>query len=332
MTFSFESSTTTAPTKAGEIRSPTQKPAGTTPSDTLSSTANSNRPVEPTIWGAIEHYHFQNFVQPENENCEKRPPKCIIIGVPNAGVRELRDFLKLNPYIQVYEGDEQYFLNDDVYKQGYEWLRNEMPCSYSSQVTVAENEEYFHSSIVPPRIYKFDKSTKLILVVKEPINRSISHFNELFGEISVPKPIQYSEVVLDSKRKGLNTLHPVLNMSIYDDNTYTWLRYFNLSQFHIVESERLTRDPAAVLAEIETFLGLGHFIHSDMFVFNQEKVFPCIRSNISSTGMACYDGKDAQQYASPETVASPDLIALLKRYFQPRNTRFFKMIGQQYAW
>ena len=328
----MESSSTAAPTQVVATSTTTKKSIGKTPDDTPSSTSVPYRPAETTIQDAINYFHFQNFVKPKNENFEKRFPTCIIIGAPNTGARELRDFLKLNPYIEVYDGEQPFFVTNDIYKKGYEWLKNEMPFSYSNQVTVIENDAYFHTSIVPERFYQYYKSIKLILVVKEPITRSISHFNYLLDETSIPKASQYSNVVLDSKGKGLNTQHQVLNMSIYDDSINIWLKYFNMSQFHIIESERLTREPAAVLAEVEEFLELGHFIRPDMFVFDQEKLFPCVRSNTTSNGMVCHGGNGTKPYASPETIASLDVIAKLKEFFGPRNERFFKLIGRSFAW
>ena len=277
-------------------------------------------------------FHFQNFVKPENEICEKRLPKCIIIGVPNSGTRELRDFLGLHPNIEIYNGAMQFFKNDDLYGKGDDWLKRQMPCTYSNQLTAIENEAYFHDLQVPERIYQFDKFIKLILVVKEPISRSISHFKFLQDGKFIPKAANYSDVVLDAKTNALNTQHPVLNMSIYDDNMRVWLRYFSLSQILIIESEKLNREPSSVLKRVEEFVGLEHYIRPNMFVYNKEQLFPCIRSNLTLTGMACHGDNDSRNETKPEDTASSEVIAKLKEFFKPRNAKFFKLIDKSFAW
>ena len=50
-----------------------------------------------------------------------------------------------------------------------------------------------------------------------------------------------------------------------------WLKYFNLSQILIIEHNELKHDPVSVLVKVEQFLGLGHYITSDMFAYNAEK-------------------------------------------------------------
>ena len=51
----------------------------------------------------------------------------------------------------------------------------------------------------------------------------------------------------------------------------------------IIEQNEFKQDPGSVLVKVEQILGLDHYITSDMFAYNAEKGFYCIRSNLTTT-------------------------------------------------
>ena len=135
---------------------------------------------EPQIRQAVDVIHRRNFVPPVNEKCKKRPPVAILIGVSKCGTRELMEFLHMHPHVEIYQRYttmEMAYFNSIHYFKGYDWLVNQMPCSYSNQLTIMKNSAYFDLPIpTAGRIQKFNSSIKLILIVREPIARTISRF------------------------------------------------------------------------------------------------------------------------------------------------------------
>ena len=118
-------------------------------------------------------------------------------------------------------------------------------------------------------------------------------------------------------------------MSIYDESMdIRWLKVFNLSHFLILEQNEFKQDPVSVLVKIEGFLGLGHYIKPDMFVYNAETGFQCIRSRLTTTGMACY-ASDRERHQEP---ISMEVRSKLTKFFKPKNERFFRMIGKSFDW
>ena len=55
----------------------------------------------------INIHHLNSFIKPKNENCERRLPSCIIIGVYKGGTNEIVDFLKLHPHVEIYPANMQ---------------------------------------------------------------------------------------------------------------------------------------------------------------------------------------------------------------------------------
>lgn len=51
-----------------------------------------------------------------------------------------------------------------------------MPLVSKGQLTIEKSPNYFISRATPQRIYKMNKDIKLILAVREPVERSISDY------------------------------------------------------------------------------------------------------------------------------------------------------------
>ena len=254
--------------------------------------------IDQQLRDAIRIHHDGNFIQPKDETCTKRIPICILVGVTKCCTRELVDFLNLHPHIETYPStlkdyEMPYF--NSKYKQGDKWLQNQMPCTYSNQITLMKNAGYFHNSVVPKRIKQFNESIKLILMVREPVSRSLSRYMfERYKYMDSPNSENmnyaknnFSSFVLNSS-SDISENNILVKRSVYDKPMKLWLEYFNLSQFLIMDNEELKHDPVSALRKVERFLGLEHVITDKMFVLNKDKGFYCIQSNIIDTGMACY--------------------------------------------
>ena len=298
------------------------------------------RQIDQQLRDAIRIHHERNFIQPRDEACIKRFPICILVGVTKCGTRELIDFLNLHPHIETYPStlksyEMPYFATR--YKQGDEWLLSQMPCTYSNQITLMKHSGYFHNPVVPERIKRFNNSIKLILMVREPVSRSVSHYMmEGYNYLEFPNNIKrmkyattnFSSFVLNSSRDVVET-DSFVRHSVYDKPMKLWLKYFNLSQFLIMDNEELKRDPASALNKVERFLGLGHFIKKEMFVLNKDKGFYCVQSNITDTGMACYSEVRGHQ---KQIEVSEETLSKLSAYFKSKNQRFFEIIGKLFDW
>lgn len=289
---------------------------------------------EKLVRDSIEAINSQNLIIPQNETCQRRFPSVIIIGIKKCGTRELLDFLHLHPHIQIHTRpvgsifayEMKYFRS--MYRKGEEWFREQMPCSYSNQITVMKNAHYFHDALVPERIKKFNEGIKLILIVREPIARALSDYTFCNSKSFCDNGEDFSHYVLNHDLEFRLGMQNAFAMSTYDEPMLLWLKYFNLSQILIIDSEDFKRNPPAVLNKVETFLGLDHFITPEMFAYNEEKHFYCIRSDLSVTGMACYAGNRGRNH----TEISPKAMAKLSKFYQPRNKRFFDLIGKSFNW
>ena len=86
----------------------------------------------------------------------------------------------------------------------------------------------------------------------------------------------FSKMVFNKQGQVDVTFQPV-QTSRYYIHLQRWLRYFKLSQIHIVDSDDVAKNPLDTASDFEKFLGLRNEISERNFVYNETKVlFPII--------------------------------------------------------
>ncbi|CAL4135133.1 unnamed protein product, partial [Meganyctiphanes norvegica] len=112
----------------------------------------------------------------ERGTLKQRLPTAIIIGVGKCGTDALRDMLSMHPNIVAATSEIHYFNNNNHYRLGLEWYRKLMPLSYEDQITIEKTPHYFTSTEAPKRMFKYNSTIRLLLVVKDPVTRALSHY------------------------------------------------------------------------------------------------------------------------------------------------------------
>ena len=278
---------------------------------------------------AIETIHNKSIKHKLNETCKKRLPTSIVIGVRKCGTKELLQFLHLHPHVEVFHQksfEMSYFIDDELFNRGEVWFRKQMPCTYSSQITVMKNSLYFSTPYTAKRIYEFNSNTKLLLMVREPVSRVISQYMFSLQRKQIPSGKSLEHIIFENNR--LNEDHHIIKHSVYYTSMLEYLKYFTIDQILIIDSDELKYNPVKVLQKVEDFLGLPHFIKSNMFVWNKDKGYYCIKTDLSDTGMACYPPGRGKHIVD----INPQTKAILTDYFKPWNQRFYGIIGRSFKW
>lgn len=315
------------------------------------------------IYKTTKSIHDNLYQRPTNQSCKKQFPSCLLIGVYKCGTRELMDFISMHPNIEIKTDPYEFsYFNSPRYRDdnsSLNWYRQKMPCVYNDQISMMKNPGYFPNALVPGRIYKSNKDIKLILMVRDPVQRFISHvwFNHpLFTFVQLNKyidanlyreqisPVNASVVKHTNKsrpgklrlktnfrktqqRSISSEIRKLLQLSIYDEPYQRYLRYFNKDQILIIESGEFKNNPASVLFRIESFLNLPHRIPKDRIVYNTQKKYYCIKSLNGSH--VCYSQRRGRQYTK-EIISSTQ--QKLQNYFHPHNEHFFSLIGKRFNW
>ncbi len=167
-------------------------------------------------------------------------------------------------------------------------------------------------------VHAFNPELKLIVVLRDPVDRAYSHFQMEYrwGRETLP----FEEALLREKRElgpelariaadPLTTSSRLLTCSYvargrYADQIERWLELFSREQLFVVTSEELLADPASVVARIAGFLGIREW---------RDHSYPL-------WGVRGYAPID------------PEMRERLARSFDDDNRRLAEFLGQELDW
>ncbi|PAV71503.1 hypothetical protein WR25_12240 [Diploscapter pachys] len=90
------------------------------------------------------------------------------------------DSLALHPKIKIARKETHYFTNLN-FNKGIDFYAKFMPhLTDEDQIIVEKTPAYFTSPESPKRVFEFDRNMKLILIVRNPVERSISDFTQVY--------------------------------------------------------------------------------------------------------------------------------------------------------
>mgnify|MGYP001864272433 FL=1 len=264
----------------------------------------------------------------ENIHCNgscRQLPQTIIIGVRKGGTRALLEMLSLHPDIAAAESEVHFFDWEDHYRNGLQWYINQMPFSYPHQITVEKTPAYFTSPEVPERVYNMNQSMRLLLILRDPSERVLSDYTQVFyNHMQKHKPYPSIEQFL-IKDGELNVDYKAINRSLYYIHMQNWLKYFPLDHIHIVDGDKLIKDPFPEIEKVERFLKLSPQINASNFYFNKTKGFYCLRD---SGRERCLHESKGRAHPQVDT----RLLEKLHEYFYEPNKKFFVLVGRTFDW
>lgn len=256
---------------------------------------------------------------------EKRPPDSIICGVSKCGTRAMIEFMKIHPDVAAATPEIGYFNNDSLFAKGPSWYLQQMPLSREGQKTVEKSPDYFQNPDCAPRIHQFKPDIKLILLLRDPVERLISQYMQLFDKN--PKLPVFEDWAVNPQTGLVNFNIPSVQVSAYSQHLDSWLRTFNRKQILIIESRSLRDDPFHEMKRVESFLQLKPYFDASDFYFNSTRGFFCLRYR--STGKTkCLGKSKGRQHIPVENRT----IRILQEYYKPYNTRLNEMLGYSFPW
>ena len=195
-----------------------------------------------------------------------------------------------------------------------------MPCSRPDQITIDHTALYIIYHDIVDEIYKFNKKMKFVFVVRDPVERSISHFH-MFKKEGLYKHSTFEDLVCSNKQ---DTSH-VTKASLYGEHLEYWFKKFPREQFLIVHSDDLRYSPYEVMLNVENFLNLEHKVHEDNFQYNATRGFYCFN----------YDGQShclRKRKGREHPTVTEECITKLKTFYEPINQKFYELVERNFGW
>ena len=220
-----------------------------------------------------------------------------------------------------------------------------MTHSFKHQITIEKTPGYFRDKDTPERIFRWNPKIKLILIVRDPVIRTISTYSHLLAhhfliynsKIDGNRSMHLEKNIFDSFGNAIieeqNKTSKHYGVTLINDSLYVlylerWLKYFPLDQILIVNGDEFIRNPFDEMKKVETFLSLRPFFRQDQFVFDKSKNFYCI--SVSKKENHCLGVDKGLQYHGVHI--DERILEKLQNFYRPYSKRFFELIKQEPFW
>lgn len=257
----------------------------------------------------------------------KRLPQCIIVGARKCGTRALLEFLNLHPDIKAVDHEMHFFDDDEKYSLGLEWYRQNMPLSLPNQITLEKSPRYFITPKVPERIHQMNSSIKLIMLLRNPVTRTISDFTQVYyNKIAKGKMFEkFESLAIDQRTGKVNIGYKAVRISLYYQHVERWLEKFSRDQIHIVDGDELIVDPVSEIRKVENFLGVRNQVTERNLYFNETRGFYCMKQGSKSNCLGATKGRKHPHIEQ-------NVIDKLRDFFEPYNKILFRIINRTFDW
>lgn len=238
-------------------------------------------------------------------------PNFIIIGVQRGGTTSLYSYLIQHPQILSPIKKEMDFFSWN-YQHGLDWYLSHFPPQIPSGnfLTGEASPSYIHHLDAPQRLFQCFPETKLILLLRNPIDRTLSHYHhwrQLNWEYRPLEMVIENEIKhLENSSENFISEEPgnYIAYSLYLKFIRKWRELFPPEHLLILPSEDLYQNPSLTLSKIYEFLELSPYPLPEYPNINPGNYFPI----------------------------SDSLKTTLKEYFKPHNQDLEIYLDQQFHW
>jgi hypothetical protein len=215
----------------------------------------------------------------------ERLPNFIGIGGQRCGSTSLWYQLRGDDRLFLPEQKELHYFSDrdGDYQSNLENYGRYFEGALSEQCVGEFTPNYLTSAGACRRIERHLPEVKLIVVLRDPVERAISHYNYRVMRGQESRPIGRA-MRADMKRcvggdEVTHLYHAYCQMGLYSSGLGRYLRAFGKDQLLVLFTDDLKSDPDAVRERVGFFLGLGSALTGDRDegIANQIVTYPRIR-------------------------------------------------------
>lgn len=252
-------------------------------------------------------------------------PGFIILGAMKSGTTSLYYYLSQHPQIVPSMTKEVHFFDGgrqggtDDYQKGMPFYMAHFP--YASELkggklTFEATPSYIFHPLVPGRIHETLVDVKMIVLLRNPIQRAISHYfhKKRTGVETLP--------MMEAFQQEEKRLEPILNSKDYFNKD---LRDFSY-KMRGVYADQLERYFQLFPREQFLILSSEDFFSSTQNCLNRIYDFIDVKNNVQ------IDDLSPKFVSKNKEEVSPEAIAYLNDYFRPKNQALYKLLGTDFGW
>lgn len=179
------------------------------------------------------------------------------VGVAKGGTTWIADKLESHPEVCVSEPKEVEYFNktapfrfnykNNNHTESLDWYAKHFAHSKPGQKKGEFSTFYFYDEIAPAKIKEVFPDIKLILCLRNPIERAYSHYWMLRN---------YQRVETRDFRDAVTNEDEYVGRGLYHKQLSHYLKYFSKEQIHIILFDDIKNSPDTVLMNLYTYLGV----------------------------------------------------------------------------
>lgn len=216
-------------------------------------------------------------------------PDYLIIGTMKGGTTALNDFICKHPDVaRSIQKEIHYFsLYPD---KGMEWYLSHFP-EKNNRIIGEASPTYFdvaYTQAIPRLIHEFKHDIKLILIIRDPLERAVSHYYHLKNINKINSIIETDindffdkpyESMLRQASEAEFYLHQIIDFSLYARKYLNFKSMFGLDQILTIGAWTLRSNPKETMNLVFDYLGLDRYYDPE---FEQIK-YSCGKTSDSLT-------------------------------------------------
>jgi Sulfotransferase domain len=197
-------------------------------------------------------------------------PNAFIVGAPKCGTTAMSDYLRSHPDILVSTPKEPFHFCTDIvpnsrFADEEKYLQLFADANARKKVVLEASTLYLCSQVALQRIYQFNPSSKIVIMLRHPIELLVSYHGQVLrntGESIENFKLAWESRVSNRGTQQENQAYSVPGFLKYDEigkigaQVERALHYFPRNQTHFIFYEDFRSDPRKEYQRLLAFLGL----------------------------------------------------------------------------
>jgi len=183
-----------------------------------------------------------------------RPLDFLLIGAPRCGTTSLFHYLRNHPDLFVPAAKElPFFIDDELLARGWDaFFRDYFSAAAPQQRLGKLTPHYWDRPEVPPRLHAQMPAVRLLALLRNPVDRALSHYRFLVRRGVEPR--SFEDAVVD---EGWKKHQHYVPLGEYGRILDQYLGCFPREQLLVLFTDELEAAPERVLFTVQTHLGLN---------------------------------------------------------------------------
>lgn len=206
-------------------------------------------------------------------------PHFMIIGAQKCGTTSLHNYLNSSQqiYFPKYPQELHYFDDEHNYSKGIGWYLSHFSEAKQNQLIAQTSPFYLFNPLCPERIYQMSPSIKLIVILRDPIERAYSHY--LHQVKKNTETMSFEDAILFENKRIQQDYNSYRRYSYVERGRYftqleRYRKLFGKDNILVLQTEEMFINTVDTVKKCFKFLKINYDINEKYLtkVYNSSKV------------------------------------------------------------